>query len=90
MDDIDTAYYLRMSAKNEAGVLAEVTRVLGEKGISIEAFIQKEPRHGETDVNIIMLTHVVNEGDMNKALQQIAALDVINGEATRIRVESLS
>ena len=90
MDDIETAYYLRMSAKNEAGVLAEVTRVLGRQGISIEAFIQKEPRKGETDVDIILLTHVVNEGNMNSALEQIAALDVINGEATRIRVESLS
>ncbi|GAA0409646.1 homoserine dehydrogenase [Cocleimonas flava] len=90
MDDIETAYYLRMSAKNEAGVLAEVTRVLGQQGISIEAFIQKEPRKGETDVDIILLTHVVNEGNMNSALEQIAALDVINGEATRIRVESLS
>ncbi|WP_299876201.1 homoserine dehydrogenase [uncultured Cocleimonas sp.] len=90
MDDIETAYYLRMSAKNEAGVLAEVTRVLGQQGISIEAFIQKEPRQGETDVDIILLTHVVNEGNMNSALEQIAALDVINGEATRIRVESLS
>ena len=90
MDDIETAYYLRMSAKNEAGVLAEVTRILAEQGISIEAFIQKEPRHGETDVDLIMLTHEVNEGKMNVALEQITALDVINGEPTRIRVESLS
>ncbi len=88
--DIETAFYLRMSAKNEAGVLAEVTRVLGEQGISIEAFIQKEPKQGETDVNIILLTHVVSEGGMNNALEKIAALDVINGDPIRIRVESLS
>ncbi len=90
MDDIETAFYLRMSAKNEAGVLAEVTRILGGQGISIEAFIQKEPKHEETDVDLIMLTHEVNEGKMNIALNQISALDVINGEPTRIRVESLS
>lgn len=90
MDEVETAFYLRMSAKNEAGVLAEVTRILGDKNISIEAFIQKEPKRNESDVDIILLTHRVNEGDMNSALKQIAALDVINGEATRIRVESLS
>lgn len=90
MEDIETAFYIRMSAKNQAGVLAEVTRVLGQQGISIEAFIQKEPRDGEIDVDLIMLTHIVNEGNMNKALAQITLLDAINGEPTRIRVESLS
>ena len=89
MDDVETAFYLRLSAKNEAGVLAEVTRILGDQKISIKAFIQKEPRHGEEMVDIILLTHRVNEGNMNVALEQIDALDVI-GEVTRIRVEALS
>ena len=90
MDEVETAFYLRMSAKNEAGVLAEVTRILGDKNISIEAFIQKEPKQDESEVDIILLTHRVNEGDMNEALQEIANLDVINGDVMRIRVESLS
>jgi homoserine dehydrogenase len=90
MESVETAYYLRMSAKNQAGVLAEVTRILGEGNISIEAFIQKEPKRDEQQVDIILLTHRVNEGNMNKALSQIEALDVIDGEVTRIRVESLS
>ena len=89
MDDVETAFYLRLSAKNEAGVLAEVTRILGDQKISIKAFIQKEPRHGEEMVDIILLTHRVNEGNMNVALEQIDALDVI-GDVTRIRVEALS
>ncbi len=90
MDDVETAFYMRMSAKNEAGVLAEVTRILGDKNISIEAFIQKEPKQDENDVDIILLTHRVNEGDMNSAIKEIEALDVINGDVMRIRVESLS
>jgi len=94
MDAVETAFYLRISAKNEAGVLAEVTRILGDKNISIEAFIQKEAQQGNTEntenVDIILLTHRVNEGDMNSALEQIEALDVINGEVMRIRVETLS
>jgi len=87
---VETAYYLRMSAKNEAGVLAEVTRILGDKNISIKAFIQKEPKHGESEVDIILLTHRVNEGDMNSAIEQIEKLDVIDGNVMRIRVEALS
>ncbi len=90
MQSVETAYYLRMSAKNQAGVLAEVTRILGEGNISIEAFIQKEPKRDEQQVDIILLTHRVNEGNMNTAINQIEALDVIDGEVTRIRVESLS
>jgi homoserine dehydrogenase len=90
MDHVETAYYLRMSAKNEAGVLAEVTRILGDKNISIEAFIQKEPKQGESEVDIILLTHRVNEGDMNSALAEIEALDAISGDVMRIRVEALS
>lgn len=90
MDAVETAFYLRMSAKDEAGVLAEVTRILGDKNISIEAFIQKQAEHEGDDVNLILLTHRVNEGDMNNALEQIEALDVINDEIMRIRVEELS
>jgi len=90
MDQVETAYYLRMSAKNEAGVLAEVTRILGDKNISIKAFIQKEPKQGESEVDIILLTHRVNEGDMNSAIDQIEKLDVIAGDVMRIRVEALS
>jgi len=90
MDAVETAFYLRLSAKNEAGVLAEITRILGDKNISIEAFIQKEPKHEGDNADIILLTHRVNEGDMNSALEQISALDVISGDVMRIRVESLS
>jgi len=90
MDAVETAFYLRMSAKDEAGVLAEVTRILGDENISIEAFIQKQAEHEGDDVNIILLTHRVNEGDMNSALKQIEALSVINGDVMRIRVEELS
>jgi len=90
IEAIETAYYLRMCAKNQAGVLAEVTKILAEGGISIEAFIQKEPESDDVaKVDIILLTHRVNEGDMNTAIEKIESLDVICGEIVRIRVESL-
>ena len=89
MDQVETAFYLRLSALDEPGVIAEITRILGDGGISIEAFIQKEPKDdGKAD--IILLTKVVNEGAMNEAIKQIEALSVVSGEVARIRVESLS
>ena len=90
MDEVETAFYLRLSVKHQAGVLAEITSILGAKNINIEAFLQKVLKEGSEEADIILLTNVVKEGDMNDALAQIEALDVINGKVTRIRVESLS
>ncbi|CAA6815656.1 MAG: Homoserine dehydrogenase (EC [uncultured Thiotrichaceae bacterium] len=89
IDDVETAFYLRMRAADRPGVLADVTRILGDRDISIEAFIQKEPAAGEQDVDIIMLTQRVREGNMNEAIATIEALDTIDGNIARIRVESL-
>ena len=89
MEDVETAYYLRMQAKDEPGVLADVTRILGDKGISIEAIIQKEPEGDSAQANVIMLTHTVVEKQMNEAIQKIESLDTISGEVVRIRMESL-
>ena len=89
IEDVETAYYLRMQAKDEPGVLADVTRILGDKGISIEAIIQKEPKGDSTIANVIMLTHTVVEKQMNEAIQKIESLDTISGEVVRIRMESL-
>ena len=89
MDDIETAYYLRMQAVDKPGVLAEVTRILGDLGISIEAILQKEPTPDATDVPIIMLSHVVQERQMNEAIRKIEALEAIHGNLTRIRLEHL-
>ena len=89
MDDVETAYYLRMQASDKPGVLAEVTRILGDAGISIEAILQKEPLSGAAEASIILLTHVVQERQMNAAIKQIEALDSIQGELKRIRLEHL-
>jgi homoserine dehydrogenase len=90
MEDVETAYYLRMEAEDSPGVLAEVTRILGEAGISIEAIIQKEQAPEANHVPVIMLTHVVREGKMNEAIKRIESLASIGGSVTRIRVEYLN
>ena len=86
---VETAYYLRMTAADQPGVLAEVTSILGDAGISIEAIIQKEPQGDASDAQIIMLTHQVKELQMDEAIAAIEKLATIRGALTRIRVESL-
>ncbi len=90
VEDIETAYYLRLCAVDRPGVLADVTRILGALGISIEAVIQKEPLEDQQQVAIILLTRRVQEKHMNAAILQIEALDSIEGRVTRIRLEHLS
>lgn len=89
MDEIETAYYLRLQAEDRPGVLADVSRILGDEGISIEALIQKEPVEGASNVSIILLTHRVQELRMNRAIQAIEALGTIKAPVTRIRMETL-
>lgn len=90
MDEVETAYYLRMQAIDRPGVLADVTRILGDLDISIEAILQKEPQPEAADVSIIMLTHSVREKQMNQAIRKIESLDNINGKIVRIRLEHLN
>ena len=88
MEEITTAYYLRLLAVDRPGVLARVATILAEQGISIEALIQKEATEGEL-VPIILLTHRTKEKQMNEAIREIEAMADIAGPVTRIRVESL-
>ena len=89
MDEARSAYYLRMTAADRPGVLAEIATVLGRAGISIEAVVQPEPPRGAHFAKLVMLTHVVREGQVREALERVANLDVVNGEVVRLRVEHL-
>lgn len=88
MEEVETAYYLRLQAVDRPGVLAKVASILSDKGISIEAIIQKEAKENEL-VPIILLTHQTKEQQMNAAIAEIEAQDAVDGEVVRIRVESL-
>jgi homoserine dehydrogenase len=89
MEAVKTAYYLRLQAEDRPGVLADITRILADSGISIEAMIQKEPVEGATDVPIILMTHRVIEKNMNQAIEHIERLSAIKAKVMRIRVEAL-
>lgn len=90
MDDLQSAYYLRMSAADKPGVLSNITQVLSKLDISIEAVIQKEPDEDQDHVSVILLTERTVEKQINQAIAEIEASENIEGKITRIRVESLS
>ena len=89
MQEVETAYYLRLNAEDKPGVLADITRILAEHEISIEAIIQKEPIKQGKLLPVIMLTQKTLEKEMNAAIQEIESLATISGQVTRIRVETL-
>ena len=89
IEEIKTAYYLRLSVLDKMGILADVTNLLSDNGINIEAIIQKEPIAGVEHVSIVMLTHKVREKQMNQAITAIEQLYGITGKVARIRLETL-
>jgi homoserine dehydrogenase len=86
---VETSYYLRMRVKDRPGVLADVTRILADSRISIDAMVQKEPGEGEQRVDIVMLTHRAIEKNVDAAMAKIEKLPTVVGEVTRIRLEEL-
>jgi len=89
IEETITSYYLRLRVDDKPGVLADITRVLADSGISIEALIQKQAGEGESRTDIILLTHRTVERNANTAIRQIEALNVVHGPIRRLRVESL-
>jgi homoserine dehydrogenase len=90
MDEVETAYYLRLRVLDRPGVLADITRILADLTISIDAMVQKEPGEGEEQVDIIMLTHLTVERNVNAAIARIEKLSVNVGKVIRIRLEELA
>jgi homoserine dehydrogenase len=90
MAEISTCYYLRVYVIDQLGVMADLTRILADAGISIDAVLQKEPGEGETRTDIIMLTHQTQEKKIDAAIGEIEGLPAVVGSVTKIRLENLS
>ena len=90
ISEVESAYYLRLRVQDKPGVLADITRILADQGISIDAMLQKEPSEGEQQANIIMLTHVTREKQVDAAIVRIEGLDSTVGAVTRLRLEELN
>ena len=89
MDEVQTSYYLRLRVQDKPGVLADITRILADEQISIDAVIQKEPEEGEEQTDLIMLTHLTREKHINAAIAKIEKLGVVAGKVTKLRMEEL-
>lgn len=89
IEEVETAYYLRMEASDRPGVMSQLASLFGEQGISIEALIQKAPKPGATTVPVVMLTDVALEGRLDKAVSAIESLETIVAPVVRIRMENL-
>ena len=90
MAEVVTSFYLRLVVADKAGVLARITGILAEHGISIDAVLQRESAEGEAQTDLIILTHDTVEGEMDKALAQMQALPTVLAPIVRIRKEELS
>ena len=88
--EVETSYYLRMRVEDRPGVLADITRILADREISIDAMIQKEPSEGEDQTDIILLTHRSIEKRVVDAIRAIEALPTVRGRVVRIRLEDLA
>ena len=90
MDQVVTSYYLRLRVADQAGVLAQVTGILAQCGISIEAVLQRAADEGENQTDLIILTHDCQEAEMNRAMAQMQALATVMAPIVRLRKEDLS
>ena len=90
MEQVVTAFYLRLQVADQAGVLARITAILAERDISIDALLQRESAEGENQTDVIILTHDTVEGRMNDAISKMQELPTVLAPIVRIRKEELS
>lgn len=90
ISEIQSAYYLRLRVADQPGVLADITGILADLSISIEAFVQKEPEEGSDQTDIVILTHITIEKQIDAAIALMEALPTVLSSVTRIRLESLN
>ena len=89
MSQVRTSYYLRIHVRDEAGVLAEITRILAEQGMSIDALLQRPSGENDQHTDVILLTHETLEWRMDEALARIQGLDTVLAPVVRLRKEEL-
>ncbi|MDO6441104.1 homoserine dehydrogenase [Marinobacter sp. 2_MG-2023] len=90
MEDIQSAYFLRITALDRPGVLAKIASILSEHGINIESIMQKESEVKDGRIPIIILTHTVQERQINRAIEELELLSDTDGPVVRIRAENFN
>jgi homoserine dehydrogenase len=94
IDEVTSGYYLRLRVADQTGVMADITRILADSGISIDALLQKESEqidaHGKAETDIILITHLTVEKKVNAAIAQIEKLATVRSSVTKLRMEGLN
>ena len=86
--DIASEWYVRLTVVDRPGVMSDVTQVLAGRGISIESLVQKAPAPGQTEVPIVLLTHMASESVITDAIDEITAFDEVSADFALLRVEA--
>lgn len=89
IDEVETAFYLRLEAVDQPGVMADISRVMGERHISLEGILQKEPKGPASTVPLVLITHRVLGATMRDAVNVLEQLPTVTGPVTNIRIETL-
>lgn len=89
IEEVESAYYLRLHVTDKPGVMAAVTKILADRAISIDAMIQKEPIQGKKEADVVILTHQTIEKNMNGAIAEIEAIPSITSKLVKLRMETL-
>ena len=87
IDDLETKYYIRLNVTDQAGVLAQISKILGDRSISIASVLQKDTFPEEQRAELVITTHPAREASMIEALKLVDDLDVVNRVSNMIRVE---
>ncbi|GKQ57014.1 homoserine dehydrogenase [Sphaerotilus sp. FB-3] len=90
IDQVRTAFYLRLRVADQKGVLSSITSILAASDISIDAVLQRESNEGEHQTDVIILTHETQEGAMRAALAQMQALPTVLAPIVSLRKEELA
>lgn len=89
IEEVESAYYLRLHVADKPGVMAAVTKILADRTISIDAMIQKEPAQGKKEADVVILTHQTIEKNINAAIAEIEAIPNITSKLVKLRMETL-
>ena len=87
IDDLETRYYIRLNVADQAGVLAQIAKILGDRSISIASVLQKDTFPEEQRAELVITTHPAREASMVEALKLVADLAVVNRVSNMLRVE---